>query len=190
MDTLTADPLPDAVVATLFADVVAVRLADEGIPVRAIARVVHLPSSEVYDLLRDAIASGVIVELPKDDWPPGSNRNQRGNLQGTPLEQEEALKIACTRFFKCTPLEAAILATLLRRDQATKDQLHNVVENNRPGDRAKGATDPKMVDVMICKLRKKIRPHDILIETMWGTGYLIPPRMREHCVDLLVKSLI
>lgn len=174
---------------TIFAEVVAVRLADEGIPVRAIARAVHLPSDEVYDVLRLAIAQGTIVEMPKDDWPPGSNRSQRSVFNGTPLQEEEALKNACARFFHCSPLEAALLAHMLRRDQATKAQLHSVVENNRPGDHAKEATDPKMVDVMICKLRKKIKPHEILIETMWGTGYLIPPRMREHAVDLLTKSL-
>lgn len=182
------DAAPSPEPATLFADVVAVRLADEGIPVRAIARCVHLPSDEIYEMLRTAISQGTIIEMPKDDWPPGTNRSQRSVFNGTPLEQEEAMKNACARFFHCSPLEAAILATLLRRDQATKAQLHDVVENNRPGDHAKEATDPKMVDVMICKLRKKIKPHDVLIETMWGTGYLIPPRMREHAVDLLIKS--
>lgn len=184
MDTVPVAPEP----ATVFASVVAVRLADEGIPVRAIARAVHLPSDEVYETLRVAIQQGIIVAMPKDDWPPGTIRSHRSVFNGTALEEELALKGACARFFKASPLEAAMLATMLKRDQVTKSQLHAVVENNRPGDRSKDATDPKMVDVMICKLRKKLKPHDILIETMWGTGYLIPPRMRELAIDLLIKS--
>ncbi|YBV98388.1 helix-turn-helix domain-containing protein [Phyllobacteriaceae bacterium JZ32] len=29
----------------------------------------------------------------------------------------------------------------------------------------------KIIDVFICKLRKKLRPLDIKIETIWGRGY-------------------
>lgn len=33
----------------------------------------------------------------------------------------------------------------------------------RPGD--------KIIDVLICKMRKKLDPYGILIETVWGNGY-------------------
>lgn len=166
---------------------VAVRLADEGIPVRAIARALHIPSSDVYELLRDARDQGTLIDLPKDDWPPGSNRSARAVFTGTPLEQEEALKCACARFFKATPLEAAMLATMLRRDQITKEQLHTVVEQNRPT-HGQSPTDPKIVDVVICKLRKKLRPHNINVETMWGIGYMISPTDRDRSVQLLTGA--
>lgn len=181
-------PNPYGHIQLIDGGVIAVRMADEGIPVRAIARALRTPSEEIYETLRSAILQGIIVAMPKDDWPPGSSRSQRAVFNGTPLEEETALKGACARFFKASPLEAAMLATMLKRDQVTKEQLHAVVESNRPGDHSKEQTDPKMVDVMICKLRKKLRPHEIIIETMWGTGYLIPPRMRETAIDLLIKS--
>lgn len=44
------------------------------------------------------------------------------------------------------------------------------------------ADDPeiKIIDVFICKLRKKLSPLDIKIETAWGRGYrLIPFASRE-----------
>lgn len=179
-----ASPLPPIPQATMA---VAVRLADEGIPVRAIARALHIPSDEIYDVLRDARDQGQIVELPKDDWPPGSTRATRTVFTGTPLEQEEALRGACSRFFRATPLETAMLATLLRRDQITKEQLHMVIEQNRPTP-GQDETNPKMVDVMICKLRKKLRPHDVTIETMWGTGYLIPAADRDRAFQLLIPG--
>lgn len=180
----TVEPSPDI---TTFAAAIAIRLADEGIPVRAIARATSLPSEEVYSTLRGAIACGTIVEMPKDDWPPGSNRSSRSVFKGTPLEQEDDLKYAVVRFFKATPLEAGILTMLLRRDQATKEQLHGVVEHNR-ATQGQEPTDPKMVDVMICKLRKKLKPHNIEIETLWGLGYLVSARHREIVVQLLIAN--
>lgn len=163
---------------------VAVRLADEGIPVRAIARSVRLPSEDVYETLRDAIAMGSIVEMPKDDWPAGSNRDQRSRLHNTLLEQEETLRFACHRYFKTTRLEAAILSVLLRRNEVTKQQLHAVVEQNRPSAN-RDETDLKMIDVVICHLRKKLKPFGVAIETVWGTGYLVSAEHREIAVRQL-----
>jgi DNA-binding response OmpR family regulator len=164
---------------------VAVRLADEGIPVRAIARATHLPSEDVYEALREAILRGSIVDMPRDDWPPGNSRSQRSVFNGTPLEQEQALKCACARFFKTSPLEAAMLALMLKRTEVTKQQLHLTIEENRLG---KEQTDPKMVDVMICKLRKKLKLHDVEIETMWGIGYLISSAHRERAIQKLLAA--
>jgi hypothetical protein len=176
-----ADPAPNF-------DAIAIRLADEGIPVLPIARSLRIPSDDLYSTLRCAIASGTLIEMPKDDWPPGSNRASRSVFRGGPLEQEDDLKYALVRFFKTTPLEASLMCLLLRRDQATKEQLHSVVEHNR-ATQGQEPTDQKMVDVMICKLRKKLKPHEIEIETMWGLGYLISPKHREQTVRLLLASL-
>lgn len=163
---------------------IAVRLADEGLPVRAIARAIKLPSSDIYEALRDALASGSIVEMPKDDWPVGSRRDMRTAFNGTPLEDEDALKIACARFFKATRLEAAILAVMLKRSEVTKTQLHLVIEQNRANEN-ENETDVKMVDVLICHLRKKLTKHDVKIETIWGIGYLIGPPSRDRATALL-----
>lgn len=163
---------------------IAVRLADEGIPVRCIARAVKVSSEDVYELLNEALASGKIIEMPKDDWPIGQRRDQRSRLHGTLLEQDEALLFACNRFFKATRLQSAILATLLKRNEVTKAQLHLVIEQNRPSDN-RDETDPKMVDVLICHLRKKLTPHRVKIETVWGMGYLIGPADRERAIQLL-----
>lgn len=176
-ETIDADPLP--------VNSIIVRLADEGIPIRAIARAVHISSGDLYEMLRDAMSTGQIVEMPKDDWPPGSTRGARALFVGSPFETEHALTCACARFFKASPLEAAMLAMMLRRNEVTKEQLHTVVERKRQG---KTETDLKIVDVMICKLRKKLSPHDIKIETMWGMGYLIPAAGRERALMLLIAG--
>jgi Transcriptional regulatory protein, C terminal len=166
---------------------VIIRLADEGIPIRAIARTTLVPSDELYLHLREAIDAGTLLEMPRDDWPVGTLRHNRAVFYGTPLEQAESLKFACARFFKASPLEAAMLGTMLKRNEVTKSQLHQVIEQNRPDGR-KEETDEKMVDVMICKLRKKLKKFDIVIETMWGMGYLIPPDHRERAINMLMSA--
>jgi hypothetical protein len=180
----TSPSQPDPGAPSPFVGAIAVRLADEGIPVLAIARATSTPSEVIYEALRDAIARGSIVEMPRDDWPAGSNRSSRSILIGTPLDDETKLKCACARYFSASPLEAAMLALMLKRSEVTKEQLHGVIENERGPN--KEMTEIKMVDVMICKLRKKIKDHNILIKTMWGVGYYIPSSNRESAFALLL----
>lgn len=164
-----------------FAEAIALRLADEGIPVRAIARSVKLPSDEVYELIEEAQLCGTLIEMPRNDWPIGSTRGSRAAFNGTPLENEDDLKFACARTFKATRLEASVLAVMLKRNQVTKQQLHQIIGSE---------TDPKIVDVVICHLRKKLKHFDLAIETVWGIGYLISLPHRETAISLLIKSSI
>lgn len=166
---------------------VAVKLADEGIPVRAIARTTAIPSDELYLYLREAIDMGALIEMPRDDWPIGTGRHDRTVFAGSPLEQDLALKHACARYFRTSPIEAAMVAFLLKRTEVTKAQLHQVIEQNRPKGRDE-PTEEKIVDVMICKLRKKLKIHGIIIETMWGMGYLIPKEHRQNAINLLLEA--
>lgn len=177
---------PPQNVSRAFAELVVIRLADEGIPVRAIARSVKLPSNEVYEVLKTAFHQGTIVEMPKDEWPIGSTRNSRRVFSGTKLEDEDELRTTCTLCFRTSRLETYILCYLLKRNQATKAQLHQVIEGARPGSPDE-PTDEKMVDVMIHHVRKKLRPHKFQINTVWGMGYLIPAVDRKAIIDALIK---
>jgi DNA-binding winged helix-turn-helix (wHTH) protein len=163
---------------------IAVRLADEGIPVGAIARGLKVPSADLYNHLNEALCDGKIVELPKSDWPAGSSRAQRAIFAGTILENEETVKSLCVRLFKATRQQAAVIAVMLRRIELTKAQIHNILQENRPSV-SREPTDQKMVDVVIFHIRKKLKPFGIGIETVWGTGYLITPKHREVAIKLL-----
>lgn len=163
---------------------IAVRLADEGVPVRAIARSLKVPGEDIYTILKEALDSGFLVELPKDDWPPGSKRSNRNALAGTPLDNDENLKFATIRLLKATRLEAIIFAMLLKRHEATKAQLHTVVEQNRPTENST-PTDPKMIDVIICRLRAKLKPYGVKITTVWGLGYRMDQADRDKMIALL-----
>lgn len=166
---------------------VAALLADEGVPVRAIARATKIAGEEVYDILKTAIDEGRLIELPRDDWPPGG-RSDRSQSERKVLGLEDTvLRIACANRFKMTRLQAIVFLTLLRRNEVTKAQLHNAIENNRPEN--SDPTEQKMVDVVICHIRRRLKPDGIDIKTIWGVGYSISPDHRSRVVNILADHL-
>ena len=73
---MSTDPTHNLPVDELRADFVpiAVRLADEGVPLYAIARVLKSPAEYVREALYVAKGEGKILEMPREDWPPNSLR--------------------------------------------------------------------------------------------------------------------
>lgn len=76
-----------------------------------------------------------------------------------------------------TGREAEILAALMvSRGTISKAELMAALyaRNNRP--------DEKIIDVYVCKLRKKLAPYFspgvLIIETVWGRGHHIPDEMK------------
>ncbi len=166
-----------------------VNAANEGIPVAAIARVTHSPLDHTYEVLREAKERGAVSDLPRADWPPGTRIGDR--LPSVPLPSDKDLIFLCGKAFKLTVLEAGFLVALLKNRQVEKARLHGIVEHqrntrsNQPDHME--ATDPKMVDVMICKLRKKLKSVDgkIEIKTIWGSGYYIETDMKPRIISHL-----
>ena len=68
-----------------------------------------------------------------------------------------------------TITEAQIFLVLQRSPgrQAGKEAIHNRLYSARPED----APELKIVDVLVCKLRKKLEGTSWSIETIWGVGY-------------------
>lgn len=161
---------------------VAVRLADEGVPVRAIMRSLMLPYDEVREVLEAASDRGLIVAIPRDEWPPGMRRDER-MPDTVPLEfEDEHMTMLVMRTFKFTTAEAKMFVVLLRRPEVTKGTLHTAIQRDPSG--AEEPSEIKIVDVYICKLRKKLPP-DIHIETIWGRGYALPHVCKAEAYKML-----
>jgi len=84
------------------------------------------------------------------------------------LEQEVGFRIEVPLIFGLTGSEARILGVLLKREVATKETLLLATTKDATGNLA---PEIKIVDVFICKMRKKLTPFGIVIETVWGQGY-------------------
>jgi len=74
--------------------------------------------------------------------------------------------------------EEQILRMLMARSILTKDAFLTVRE-------AEGHdAEVKILDVFICKIRKKLEPFGIVIETVWGKGYTLNGAMKERVREL------
>jgi len=159
----------------------AVRAAAEGVPVGVIARAIGQPYDRVLAYLQRAKALGAITDIPRADWPNDHMPRERPK---TPMPVEE-VEFLCRRTFHLTNLEAGFLVVLLRCLFAEKEKLHAVIELQRNTRHLRPdkqeITDPKMVDVMICKLRKKLAAcnPDLTVSTSWGKGYFLEPQVKD-----------
>lgn len=168
----------------------AIRAADEGIPVAAIARILAAPYQDVCDALKRAIERGQLTELPKADWPPGSKRHARVPMNAQHLSDDD-IRFLGRQQFKCSPVEAEFFLTLMRNERVSKNKLHTVIEDRRAARPLRPenmeATDPKMVDVLICKLRKKLKTVDegFIITTIWNDGYHLLPDTKRKLYEYL-----
>ncbi|MBK0020940.1 helix-turn-helix domain-containing protein [Ochrobactrum sp. S46] len=76
-----------------------------------------------------------------------------------------------------TGSEAAVFACLAARKIATKDMIYHALYATRTED-----IEPKIVDVFIHKLRRKVVPFGVVIETLWGSGYYLQNREKYLAV--------
>ena len=166
------------------------RLANEGIPIAVMARGFDAPAELIRDAVRCSIENGTVTEMPREDWPPTARRADHLPSQ-LAKEQDDHLLTACMRAFNITKLQSSFMLVLLKREEADKDTLHHVIESQRAIRRNQpdnpDTTDPKMVDVVICNLRKRLRlfwpPAHEVIKTLWGHGYYMEKADRDSAMD-------
>jgi len=74
-----------------------------------------------------------------------------------------------------TQTEEKLCQVLVKRKNASKNQIMQFIYQQ------KDEPDIKMIDVLVCKIRSKLKPFDIKIETEWGKGYYLK---EEDCQKL------
>jgi DNA-binding response OmpR family regulator len=174
---------------------IVVRFADEGVPIACIARSFKEPAETIRLVLTEAKEAGTLIEMPKEDWPPTARRADRLPQHANKLDDNE-LRDLCVRVLRVTVLQGAILVLLLRRGEATKTMFHHVIEQQRATrqnqpDKIMEETDIKMVDVVMCNLRKKLAvamdevDGKQIIKTLWSRGYFLPKPMRDKIFKML-----
>ncbi|HVY56696.1 MAG TPA: helix-turn-helix domain-containing protein [Xanthobacteraceae bacterium] len=151
-------------------DHVVIRLADEGVPVAAIARAIMRPADELRPVIANAVERGYLVAMPASDWPPGSRRDTRmPTVSALRMGELGAFVGALQRTFALAAGEARFLALLVQRGEAARPSLHAAISGDEP------ESDPKTVDIHASRIRKKLRPYGIALETIWGRGYALSP---------------
>lgn len=77
--------------------------------------------------------------------------------------------------YQLTAQEARVYAHLASRELATRQSIMMALYSDRSEE-----PELKIVDVFVCKMRRKLRPFGVRIETIWGQGYrLVRPGTAE-----------
>jgi DNA-binding response OmpR family regulator len=91
------------------------------------------------------------------------------------LESMLGIRIEVPLVFGLTNQQAKVLGMLMKREIVTKEMAFTALYGLRTG----GAdVEIKIIDVFICHVRRKLKPFEIEIETVWGQGYRMSPEAK------------
>jgi hypothetical protein len=146
---------------------IAIRLADEGVPLCAIARATRIPSDELREQLQTAREAGRLIELPAHDWPPHDTRPRRALA-----EDRNQQTVALRTITGATKAETSLLLDLLLADSICRGRY----------------TSPGAVDVHVFHLRRRLAPHDITIISVHGHGYRLGAGDRRRLMGMIEQA--
>lgn len=90
-------------------------------------------------------------------------------------------EIPIPRVFGLTGKESMLLQILVARPTVKKTDLMSIYEVNYASEEV---PEIKIIDVFVCKMRKKLQPFDITIRTHWGNGYFLSTEDREKVKNM------
>lgn len=112
-------------------------------------------------------------------------RQQVAKLTGDVAERDETIRQLREQLYgdetalptwlpQLTKHEGKVLAALHSGRTLTKGQILSAVYVDSPEE-----PQEKIIDVFVCRLRRKLADTPILIETVWGQGYRLTPESVE-----------
>lgn len=101
------------------------------------------------------------------------------------LEQALGVRIETPLILGLTGQEAKMFGILLKREMVTRQQAMDVLYGDRP---ESDEAEIKIVDVFVCKMRKKLKRFDIEIESVWGRGYRMPAQSKSTARSMLEEA--
>jgi two-component system cell cycle response regulator CtrA len=101
------------------------------------------------------------------------------------LEREFGFYNTVPLIFGLTGSEEKVLSLLGARDVASKQQIMTALMVYRGGDEE---PEIKIVDVFVCKIRKKLKPFGVAIDTVWALGYRLTPENKKKVAEYLATE--
>jgi hypothetical protein len=84
-----------------------------------------------------------------------------------------------------SPQEEIVLAAILRFDMATFEQIYQGLYAGRYG---RDTPDNSIVKVHVCRIRHKLSPYGIAIESWYGRGYRMGPDSKARLRALIDRA--
>jgi DNA-binding response OmpR family regulator len=110
---------------------------------------------------------------------------ENDDLRDRVAQLEEALGMAfdSPAFMGLSGNEAKLFGLLMSREAVTKSGAMDVLYGLSASDG--DIAEEKIVDVFLCKLRKKLDVFEIPIETNWGQGYFMTEHAKQKARTLI-----
>ena len=100
------------------------------------------------------------------------------------LKKEMGIASTLPVFFNdLTGKEGIMLSVLMANKAPRRTTFMAAIYGNKIHDDE--VADIKIIDVFMCKLRKKIQKYGVEIKTVWGEGYYISPEHKEVLKQLI-----
>ena len=84
--------------------------------------------------------------------------------------------------FDLTKVQARFLHALMQREMVARESLYSVLYFDKDDDKR---PEPKILDVILSHVRKKLKPHNIKIDTVQGVGFSLTLPNRYKVRDAL-----
>ena len=159
---------------------IAIRLANEGVPVQAIARATGWPFADLHAQLRMAQVNGDLITIPRVDWPAGYPREQKlQQLTRSVLDRKADLELTIRQIFGIQPRLAQLLLLLL---------LHSDVHRERIYQLGEAGGDSNTPAVYISHLRRALQRFGLPVQTLYGYGYRMRPEHQREALNLIFNA--
>ena len=101
------------------------------------------------------------------------------------LEREYGFYNEVPLMFGLTGSESKVMGLLIERDIANRQQLMTAIMLGRGGDEE---PEMKIIDVHICRIRKKLKPFGVEIDSAWGRGYCLSTANKAKVAAYLTQA--
>ncbi len=99
------------------------------------------------------------------------------------LEELTGVSFEAPPQFRLTRNEAVIFGLLLKGQLVRRSSMMEELYLHEQDE-----ADIKIVDVWVCKMRRKLKPYGIEIQTQWGQGYFLSPESKLIAQGLLDQA--
>lgn len=122
------------------------------------------------------------------DWEARAKLLEAENdeLRGRVRQLEGAIGVAAEPplVFGLTKNESIMFGVMMNNRSPRKETFMTALFSDRIDD----APEIKIVDVWICKMRKKLQPYGVEIKTCWGVGYEMPEASKATARELMAAA--
>lgn len=160
---------------------IAIRLAEEGVPIAVIGRACKLPFGEVEIELKEAVELGRLLQLPMAHWDKNVLA-PTAKVASSNTIHEDTYRLR--RRFGLTPNQANLVALLMRRKGLVR---YETLVTSRPRRRNDEDAENihRIIGANLFRVRQSLSPEGVLIKTYASDGLSMEEPDQQRLINVL-----